>query len=258
MPTWNPSQYLKFDDERTRPCRDLVSRIRLENPSRIIDLGCGPGNSTQVLVENWPKAEVTGLDSSEQMIQSAKEKYPQQSWELGSIDTWTARARYDLVFSNAAYQWVPHHERVMPHLMRQVAPGGVFAFQVPANIEAPAHELMRTVAASPKWSSYFPHKVREWHAHGPAFYYDVLCDEASHLDIWTTEYQHILEGPEAIVEWYKGTGLRPFLDSLPDAVDKKKFLADYLKEIEQAFPRQKDGRVIFPFKRLFVIAIRKN
>ena len=258
MPTWNPDQYLKFDDERTRPCRDLVARIRLNNPKRIIDLGCGPGNSTQVLVENWPEAEITGLDNSEPMIRGASEKYPGQKWEPGNIHKWSAKQPYDLVFSNAAYQWVPDHAQVMPHLMQQVAPGGVFAFQVPANINAPAHELMRSVASSAAWKSRFPGKIREWYAHGLSFYYDTLAGQARHLDLWTTEYFHVLEGPEAIVEWYKGTGLRPFLDCLPDETDKQAFLADYLNVVEQAFPRNQDGRVLFPFQRLFVIATRKD
>jgi trans-aconitate 2-methyltransferase len=258
MPTWNPAQYLKFDDERTRPCRDLVARIRLPAPRRVIDLGCGPGNSTQVLAERWPDADVTGLDSSEEMLRRASEKYPHQKWELGEIDQWTPPQPYDLVFSNAAYQWVPDHARVMPHLLQQVIPGGVLAFQVPANLDAPAHESMRRVAASPAWQPYFPEKIREWHAHQAAFYCDALAGASSHLDIWTTEYLHILEGPEAIVEWYKGTGLRPFLDRLSEETIREKFLADYLREIEIAFPRQSDGRVLFPFLRLFVIATRKD
>ncbi len=258
MPTWNPHQYLKFDDERTRPCRDLVARIRLKDPKRIIDLGCGPGNSTQVLAGNWPTAEITGLDSSEQMIRNASEKHPSQKWEIGNIHDWSAKQPYDLVFSNAAYQWVPDHAQLMPRLIRQVAPGGIFAFQVPANINAPSHELMRSMAASAAWKSRFPEKIREWYAHGLSFYYDVLVEQASHLDLWTTEYFHILEGPEAIVEWYKGTGLRPFLDHLPDEADRQAFLADYLSVVEQAFPRRQDGHVLFPFQRLFVIATRKS
>ena len=258
MPTWNPDQYLKFNDERTRPCRDLVARIALDNPKRIIDLGCGPGNSTQVLAEKWSQAEVTGFDSSEQMIQSAGEKYPRQQWEVGDIRQWTARQPYDLVFSNAAYQWVPDHAVVMPRLLQQVVPGGFLAFQVPANINAPAHELMRSIAASPAWRSHFPETIREWYAHDLAFYFDALAKGTSHLDLWTTEYVHILESPEAIVEWYKGTGLRPFLDHLKEDADQKSFLADYLSVIEQAFPRRKDGRVLFPFKRLFVVARRKS
>ena len=258
MPTWNPAQYLKFDEERTRPCRDIASRIQLHEPKRVIDLGCGPGNSTQVLVEKWPGAEVTGLDRSEQMIRSAREKYPQQKWEMGSIDMWKTALPYDLVFSNAALQWVPDHPRVMPHLLRQVAPGGVLAFQVPANLGAPAHELMRHVAESPAWKSSFPGTIREWHVHDPAFYYDALIGDASHLDLWTTEYFHVLDGPAAIVEWYKGTGLRPFLEGLSNESDREKFLADYLREIEGAFPRRADGRVLFPFLRFFVIATRKG
>jgi trans-aconitate 2-methyltransferase len=256
MPTWNSSQYLKFDDERTRPCRDLVASIKLDHPRQIIDLGCGPGNSTQILAERWPDAEVSGLDSSEEMIRSAGEKYPQQRWQIGDIQEWKARLPYDLVFSNAAFQWVPDHAQVLPHLLRQVTPGGILAFQVPAHIDAPAHELMRNLAASERWRSSFPDKIGEWYAHDAPFYYDVLSEGSVRLDIWTTEYLHILEGPEAIVEWYKGTGLRPFLDRLADADDRKNFLADYLAAVTKAFPRRQDGRVFFPFQRLFVIATR--
>ncbi len=258
MPTWNPNQYLKFDDERTRPCRDLIARIPLENPQRILDLGCGPGNSTQALAERWPHAELIGFDSSEPMIETARDKYPNQTWEVGDIATWNAQGKsYDLLFSNAAYQWVPDHAHVLPHLFKQVAPDGVLAFQVPANINAPAHELMRYVAASPAWCAHFPEQVREWHTHDLGFYYDTLVGLSNHLDLWTTTYYHILDGPGEIVEWYKGTGLRPFLEYLPTEADKESFLADYLSVIEQAFLRRPDGRVLFPFERLFVIATRK-
>ncbi len=156
MPSWNPNQYLKFDDERTRPCRDLVARIQLEKPRRIVDLGCGPGNSTGVVAQRWPEADIAGVDSSEQMIRAAREKYPNLKWEQGDIAKWTPPAPCDLVFSNAAFQWVPDHARVMPHLFWQVAPDGALAFQVPGNIDAPAHQIVRAVASSPGWRSQFP------------------------------------------------------------------------------------------------------
>jgi trans-aconitate 2-methyltransferase len=254
MPTWNAGQYLQFADERTQPCRDLVARIALNDPARIADLGCGPGNSTAVLAERWPKADITGLDSSAEMIAAAQKSRPDLHWTTGDIASWQPAHPCDLIFSNAALQWVPDHATVYPHLFRQLAPGGAFAVQVPGNLDAPAHHLMRELAASDDWRSDFPVPVREWFVHDLPFYYDLLSPVARRMDLWTTEYQHILAGPEAIVEWYKGTGLRPFLDTLENTERKERFLEDYLELITPAYPRQGDGRVIFPFRRLFMVA----
>jgi trans-aconitate 2-methyltransferase len=254
MPTWNPDQYLKFQDERTRPCRDLVARIALENPRRIVDLGCGPGNSTAVLAGRWPQAAITGVDHSADMIRAAREKYPAVFWQQGDLASWTAPAPVDLVFSNAALNWVPDHARVVPHLFAQLAPGGALAWQVPCNMDAPAHRLMRELAASAAWRGHFTENVREWFVHEPPFYYDLLAPLAGHVELWRTEYLHVMEGPGAIVEWYRGTGLRPFLDRLVSSAEQDRFLSDYLREIESAYPRQPDGRVLFPFHRQFVIA----
>jgi len=214
MPTWNPEQYLKFDDERTRPCRDLVARIALDHPRRIVDLGCGPGNSTAVLAQRWPDAILTGVDRSAEMICAARHKSPHLQWEESDISTWTACEPFDLVFSNAALQWVPDHHLTVPRLFGMVGPGGALAWQVPANLDAPAHHLMRELAASPPWRGHFGETVREWFVHPPHFYYDLLAPWAAHVDLWMTEYFHIVESPAAIVEWYQGTGLRPFLDRL--------------------------------------------
>jgi len=256
MPTWNPQQYLGFADERTQPCRDLVVRIALKNPARIVDLGCGPGNSTQVLMERWPEAKILGLDSSAEMIAKAKQTHPANEWQTGDIATWSASAPYDLAFSNAALQWVSGHEALYPRLLEQVAPGGALAVQVPINLDAPAHERMRDLAASPDWRGHFPEQVREWFVHDPASYFDWLAPLSQRIELWTTEYLHVLSGPQAIVEWYKGTGLRPFLDLLPDPADRECFLSNYLKLIEIDYPRRPNGQVLFPFRRLFLIAYR--
>lgn len=253
MPSWNTSQYLQFADERTRPAKDLIQRIALGQPGRIIDLGCGPGNSTAALIDRWPDATTTGLDHSPDMITAAKNSYPKNQWITGDIASWTPDQPYDLIFSNAALQWVPEHRALLPRLIRQVAPGGALAVQVPANLAAPAHRLMRELAASPAWQNHFPRQVREWLVHDPAFYYDVLSPLAGRIDLWTTEYMHVMVGPDAIVEWYKGTGLRPFLDLL-SPVDQPHFLTDYRALLASAYPRRADGRVIFPFLRLFFIA----
>lgn len=258
MPTWNSDQYLKFAAERTQPATDLAARIALAAPARVIDLGCGPGNSTAVLARRWPAAAITGLDSSPAMIATAERDRPHFSWLIGDIAAWpaTVSAPYDVVFSNAAYQWVPDHATLLPRLFQCVAPGAL-AFQVPANFDAPPHRLMRELAATPAWRSHFPAAPREWHTHEPAFYYDTLAPLAAQIELWTTDYLHILPGVDGIIEWYRGTGLRPWLEALPDDATRSKFLADYRALLVPYFPPQADGRVLFPFHRLFVIAYAK-
>jgi trans-aconitate 2-methyltransferase len=257
MPTWDANQYLRFNEERTRPCRELAARIRLDRePARVIDLGCGPGNSTAVLAERWPQAALAGFDSSPEMIAAARRDNPRLEWNVGDIAAWaeTTAPTYDIVFSNAALQWVPHHAAVLPKLLRRVAPSGALAVQVPANIDAPAHVLMREMAASSTWRGFLPQGVREWHVETLEKYYDILAPFAATLDIWETEYQHIMPDAAAIVDWYKGTGLRPFLDALPNEETKTAFTAGYLERIRRAYPSRPDGNVLFPFRRLFIIA----
>ena len=260
MPNWDASQYLRFAEERTRPCRDLAAQIATPSPRQVIDLGCGPGNSTQVLAERWPNAELTGLDSSPEMIEAARLIRPSRKWVVGDIANWTAREErpYDVVFSNAALQWVPDHATLFPRLMAQLATGGSLAVQVPNNIDAPAHVIARRLAASDFWRRRFPVAgVREWHVHDSDFYYDLLAPHAARIDLWETEYLHIMPAADAIVEWYKGTGLRPFLEAISSAADRERFIAAYLDEIRAAYPPRADGHVLFPFRRLFLIAYRK-
>jgi trans-aconitate 2-methyltransferase len=248
-----------FGDERTRPCQDLAARVALPSPRRIVDLGCGPGNSTDVLANRWPDAEVTGIDSSSSMIDAARRVHPGRRWIVDDIARWAGGddGPFDLVFSNAAMQWVEDHEATFPRLLGRAAPGGALAVQVPINYDGAAHRLMRELAAAARWRSAFPPTgVREWHVHDAGFYYDALATHAARIDLWETEYVHVMAGPESIVEWYKGTGLRPFLDALSSDAERARFTADYLEEIRAAFPRHADGRVLFPFRRLFVIAYR--
>ena len=251
MPTWNAPQYLKFAEERTQPCRDLVARVPLVQPGSIIDLGCGPGNSTQVLAERWPTARIAGLDNSAAMIAQARGVHPDRGWIQTGIAEWAEGGdRYDLVFSNAALHWLPDHRSLFPRLMDRVAPGGALAVQMPGNGDSPAHVLMRNVAA--QWAG--TEEVREWFTHDLGFYYDVLTPHAARVDLWATEYLHVMDGAEGIVEWYKGTGLRPFLDALPAPRDRDRFLAVYLEAIREAYPSHDDGRVLFPFRRIFMVA----
>jgi trans-aconitate 2-methyltransferase len=252
MPTWNPTQYLRFSEERTRPCRDLAARIDLPPRARIVDLGCGPGNSTEVLAERWPDADLNGLDSSPEMIANARAAHPDWHWITGDIAHWAAEPDgdpYDLVFSNAALQWVPDHAAVFPRLLERAR---TLAVQVPGNWDGPAHQTMREVATRYPLEG----RVREWFTHDTGFYYDTLAPHASALDIWATEYLHILDNAEAIVEWYKGTGMRPFLEALAIGEDKARFTADYLEAIRDVYPARPDGKVLFPFRRLFLLASR--
>jgi len=252
QPSWQPAQYLKFSEERTRPCRDLVARIDLSTPRRVIDLGCGPGNSTEILAERWPAAELTGFDSSPEMIAAARKAHPDWRWTASDIAQWAATADepYDLVFSNAALQWVSDHAAVFPQLL---ARGRVFAMQIPGNWDGPAHRIMREVAKQYPLEG----RVREWFSHDAAFYYDALAPHAARLDLWETEYLHIMDSAEAIVEWYKGTGMRPFLNALVSDAERARFTADYLEAIRAEYTPQSDGKVLFPFRRIFAIAYNR-
>jgi trans-aconitate 2-methyltransferase len=258
MPTWNADQYLKFADERTRPCRDLAARIAVPEARSVIDLGCGPGNSTRVLAGRWPDAEIIGLDSSSAMLETARKEQPEREWVLGDIVEWSKQAdarRFDVVFANASLQWIPDHTTNFPRLLARVAPLGAFAAQLPGNHEGPIHQLMRDMAASAAWRRWFPTgKVREWHSSDLAHYYDVLAPHAARLDIWETLYVHIFSGAEDIVEWYKGSGMRPYLEAIGTEADRERFAAEYLAGIRVLYPPRTNGRVLFPFRRLFMIA----
>jgi trans-aconitate 2-methyltransferase len=256
MPAWDASLYLQFRDERTQPSIDLASRITLPSPRRIIDLGCGPGNSTEILRRRWPEADIVGLDNSPEMITAATKAYPGGRWVLGDIATWEAASPLDLVFSNAALQWVKNHARVFPQLLRQVAEGGALAVQIPAHIASPVHQLMLQIADEERWWDKMEKAKSALTMERPSFYYDALKPYASRIELWETEYNHVMENSKAIVEWIRGTGLRPFLEAVASEDDQNLFLEKLRSGVAQAYKPQYDGRVLFPFRRLFVIAYR--
>lgn len=255
MTAWNPTLYLQFGDERTRPAEDLLARVALEQPQRIVDLGCGPGNSTALLRRRWPTAYVVGLDNSQQMIDRARQDAPDGTWLLADVHTWAADEPFDLVYSNATLHWLPDHAALFPRLFGQVAPGGALAVQMPANGESPAYRLIRALADDPVWSDRMAAARSAARIETPSLYYDVLCPLASRIDLWETTYYHVLGGPPAIIDWVRGTGLRPYLNAL-DADEQQEFLARLLDGLISAYPRQVDGNVLFAFKRLFLVAYR--
>jgi trans-aconitate 2-methyltransferase len=259
MTAWNAAAYLKFGDQRTRPCRDLAARVEVPAPAKVIDLGCGPGNSTAVLHDRWPAAEITGLDSSPEMLTKARKDLPAALWVQGDIARWAEEEgeRFDLVFSNAALQWLPDHGALFPKLLGRVTPGGALAVQVPAYSDQPGQRLIREVAGLPKWRARFTREPADWHAESVEFYYDALAKRAARLDLWETVYVHVVDGPQEVVEWYRATGLRPFLSVLPTDAYRDEFVAEYLEALRPHYPPRQDGKALFPFRRLFLLAYAK-
>jgi trans-aconitate 2-methyltransferase len=256
MPTWDARQYLRFADERTRPARELLARVEVAAPRTVVDLGCGPGNSTALLRNHWPDADVLGVDRSPDMLAAAAGDFPAGQWQQADIAGWAPPAPVDVLFSNAALQWVPDHARLVPRLLSFVAPGGALAVQVPAHLDSPVHRAIIAVADDPAWRNRLPAARAAIRVESPGDYYDLLQPLARRVDLWVTEYQHVLDGPEAILDWMRGTGLRPFLQALADAMERARFEELLLAEIAKGYPRQRDGRVLFPFRRLFFVAYR--
>ncbi len=252
--SWNPETYLAFADQRTRPAAELLARVRTENPARVIDLGCGPGNSTALLAARWPSAELEGLDSSSAMLAEAEASGVKARWIEADLAAWTAVQPYDVIFSNATLQWVPGQAALLPRLMGLVKMGGSFAFQVPVNTDAPSHRLMREAAHDPRWREKLS-IVREIERGKAETYYDILKPHALSLDIWQTEYLQVLEGEDAVYRWVSGTGLRPFVDAL-SGEEREAFIALYKAKLNVAYPRRADGTTLFPFQRLFVVAAK--
>jgi trans-aconitate 2-methyltransferase len=256
-PTWDAAQYLRFAGERMRPAVDLLHRIPAElAPRRVIDLGCGTGEITLALKARWPQAEVTGLDSSAAMLEKARGLGGEVAWLQADIAGWSSAQPFDLIFSNAALQWLDGHEALFPRLLAALAPRGVLAVQMPRNFAAPSHRLMRETAADGPWRERLSGVLRTEPVLPPERYYDLLAPLAAELDLWETEYLHVLGGETPVLDWVKGTGLRPLLDALTDADERAAFTARYQERLARAYPRRSDGRTLFPFRRLFLVAKR--
>jgi len=255
MTNWNPSQYLRFGNERLQPVIDLIGRIPLESPRVIYDLGCGTRSGTVILKERWPGAQVTGVDSSESMLERTRALEADISWQHSDLNAWEPSAPADLLFSNAVFHWLDDHHALFPRLMTKLAPGGILAVQMPLNWRAPTHRLIAETVRGGPWRERLEPHLREFPVLEGQEYYDLLSGQASSIDMWETTYFHILEGPDPVVEWTKGSILRPLLDLLgkPEA---ETFLEMYRSQIAQAYPQQADGKTVLPFRRLFFMATK--
>lgn len=260
---WDPHQYLRFADERARPFDDLMNRVPHPEPRLVVDLGCGPGTLTAKLSDRWPAARVIGVDSSAEMIASAGPlaREGRLEFQMGDLREWTSDQPVDVLVSNATLHWVPDHCSLFAGLVGSVAPGGFFAFQVPGNFEQPSHVLLKELAASHRWADMLGAAVAELpESRPPSEYLRALLAaglEPEGADVWETTYLHLLAGPDAVLQWVKGTGMRPVLRALESssrAEDMDDFLASYGAALRAAYPRDAEGRSVFPFRRIFAVA----
>ena len=255
LSTWDPAKYLEFAGLRLRPALDLLARVPLGNPGVVYDLGCGAGNVTRLLTARWPGARVTGVDGSAAMLAEARKAEPDVTWVEADLRAWAPPRPAALIFSNAALHWLPDHEVLLPRLMRHLEPGGVLAVQMPRNHGAPSHTEMTAAALAGPWKDRLASLVGGRPVDSPDTYYDLLAPLAGHLEIWETEYLQVLDGEHPVVEWTRGTALRPLLEALAEP-ERSAFLQEYTTRVDLAYPRRADGRTLFPFRRLFMVARR--
>ena len=257
MADWNPQEYLKFEQERSRPAADLVRRINHNNPESIMDLGCGPGNSTNILYTRWGNASITGIDNSPAMLEKASISNKSIHWVLCDADGDLSHlGNFDIIFSNAVFQWIPQNKVFIPKLFKMLNRNGVLAAQIPYVQEMPIHKIIMDLVSGPKWSEHFRHLSTSYQLYSPEFYYDVLSGITQDIDLWETRYFHIMNGYDDILQWFTSTGLRPYLECLSDDVKKTEFINDVLTEIRQNYTTYKDGKILFPFNRVFFIAYK--
>ncbi len=253
MVEWNSSQYLKFKNERTQPSIDLANRLDMAEPQAILDIGCGPGNRTDVLQRRFPRAALTVIDSSDDMIRQARESYPNIVFEqMDASGDLSRLGMFDIVFSNACIQWIPDHQNLLRNFMGRLRSGGMLAVQTPMIYQEPIYMVVTAIANLDRWKAFFT-LPRPFHNLGQNEYFDLLTDIAADVTIWQTTYCHIMPNHEAIMEWYKGTGLRPYLAVL-NQEEQVRFETEILEELRKVYPLQKSGEIIFRFPRFFFIA----
>jgi len=251
--TWDPERYLRFADERGRPFVELVGRVAADAPRTVVDLGCGPGNLTALLKQRWPSAQVTGLDSSPEMIATARGRDDGVAYDVADLRDWRPSTPVDVLVSNATLQWVPDHLVLLPSLVEAVRPGGWFAFQVPANFDEPSHTLRRDLAATPPYDAQTA-GVATPDAHDAATYLRALQPLVTSVDAWETTYLHVLHGEDPVFTWVSGTGARPTLQALDESL-RPRFEDEFKRRLRAAYPDDGSG-VVLPFRRVFVVVQR--
>ncbi|UNK22132.1 trans-aconitate 2-methyltransferase [Yersinia intermedia] len=254
MQDWDPELYRQFEAERTRPASDLLARISTAQLQHISDLGCGPGNSTQLLHQRFPLAQLVGIDNSVAMLASAQQRLPECAFLEADIRQWQPSEPQDLIYANASLQWLTDHQQLFPSLLSKLATHGILAVQMPDNQDEPSHRAMREVAENGPWQqTLLEAGAIRAEVLSANQYYDLLAPKAERVDIWRTTYYHPMPSAQAIVDWLRATGLRPFLEPLSEAM-RLDFLQDYLAIIDVAYPQQADGRRLLAFPRLFIVA----
>ena len=253
--SWDPAQYLKFAGERMRPALDLLAHIPSEAPQAVVDLGCGAGNLAPMFLARWPQVSLTGVDSAPEMLAKARAGQPRAQFVQADIGRWRPAAPVDVLYSNAALHWLEGHERLIPGLLDAVKPGGFLAIQMPRNFNAPSHTtIVETIEQGP-WRARLEPALRREPVAAPGEYWRMLKDRAARLEIWETEYLQVLTGENPVAEYTKGTWLKQFLDLLQEP-ERSAFEADYRRRVAAWYPPEADGRTLFPFRRLFIVAQR--
>jgi trans-aconitate 2-methyltransferase len=267
---WNPQQYRAYASHRARPFFELLSRIDVTDPAYVVDLGCGPGERTVDLAARWPAAVIEGIDSSPQMITEARRTMRERHgvggvgdlggglrFSVGDLAAWVPERPVDVIFSNAALQWVPGHQQLLAGWVKALAPGGRLAFSMPGNFDGPSHRILRELCHSARWRDRLGEVNRHNIVGDPADYFELLSDLGCDVDAWETTYLQVLHGTDPVVEWMKGTALRPALDALPEEGEREEFLAELTLLIREAYPPGPHG-TLFPFRRIFVVASRPD
>lgn len=252
---WEPDRYLRFEAARLRPALDLLAQVPLEAPASVVDLGCGPGHLTRLLKARWPSARVAGVDHSPDMLARAAAEAPELAWYAADLATWRPEAPVDLLFANASLHWLDHHETLFPRLMGFLRPGGCLAVQMPRNQDRPAHQAVFRAVEDGPWRDRLAPLLRRTPVAGPEAYLAWLTPACASLDLWETDYLHLLEGPDPVEAWIRGSVLVPLLEALP-LEEQVAFLEACRTQLRVAYPPDARGRTPFRFRRLFLVARR--
>jgi trans-aconitate 2-methyltransferase len=255
LDAWNPAQYHRFADARLRPAVDLLARVTLDDPAMVYDLGCGSGRTTNLLAQRWPGARVVGVDASAKMLAAARQSFPHLDFVQADLARWSPVDQADLLFSNAALHWLDDHPALFRRLMELVAPRGQLAVQMPRNHDQPSHRAIAAAAEAGPWHERLRPLLRPSPVSSAAAYHAILAPQAARIDIWETTYLHVLDDANPVAEWVKGTALSPLLEALEDR-QRAEFEACYRALVAESYPPDPQGRTLFAFRRLFLVAGR--